>query len=351
MELTGSWRLNRGASQFPKEFGFSSPFVTSGTGSRPFDPRAQNESAEDASRVRFLIDEVRNPYEHITLTVTPVTVTIAPDRVAPRTFRPGRRDEEIVLGPMSGVASATWDGARLTIVYKAGTGRSVRYTYSLNQIPRQLIVDVELVERGGGDVVRRVYDPGPEVDSSAVSLAAPSATDAATPRVAPPRPGAQLPSAPLVPAALETPAVDQRADAFLRGITRVGVVVEGLGADAERCGLKQDALETAVSKRLADAGFRVSSNSDEDTYMYVNINTVTPSAGQCISRYDVTLYSHTTGKLSHTTSPVLLQAELLHKGGMAGGGPAVHADSVTKGVLGTVEQFAAQMRNANARTP
>jgi hypothetical protein len=145
--------------------------------------------------------------------------------------------------------------------------------------------------------------------------------------------------------------VDQRADAALRGITRLGVVLEGLGADAQTCGLRPETLETAVSKRLTDAGFRVMRDSDDETYLYVNINTVAPSAGLCVSRYDVTLYSHTTGKLSHSAASVLLQVELLRKGGLSGGGPATHAESVTRGVLETVEQFVGQMRSANTRTP
>ncbi|MEQ1694183.1 MAG: hypothetical protein ABMA00_23050, partial [Gemmatimonas sp.] len=313
MELSGSWQLNRAASQFPGEVGFSATFTT-GVPGRPGEPRVQNQSAEDARRVRFLTDEVRNPYEHLALTITPAVVTIAFDRVAPRTFHPGRRDEEMMLGPVPGVATATWEGAHLVISYKAETGRLVRYIYSLNQSPRQLIVDVEFIERGGGDKVRRVYEPGPSLDTLAAPAAAPSAAAAAqTP--APPRAAAPLLSLPAaVPAAGDGASVDQRADAPLRGITRLGVVVEGLDADAQKCGLKQDVIENAVTKRLTDAGFRVMRDSDDDTYLYVNINTVTPSAGLCVSRYDVTLYSHTAGKLAHSTSSVLLQVELLHKG-------------------------------------
>ena len=130
------------------------------------------------------------------------------------------------------------------------------------------------------------------------------------------------------------------------GLSRLGLVVEGVGPDSAKCGLTPDALEGAVAKHLTDAGFRVVRDSDDDTYLYVNINTVTASAGLCVSRYDVTLYSHTTAKLSHTASPVLVQAELLHKGGLAGGGPAAHAASVLKSVLESVDQFATRVRNA-----
>jgi hypothetical protein len=141
--------------------------------------------------------------------------------------------------------------------------------------------------------------------------------------------------------------LDQRPDASLRGLTRLGVVVEGVGPEAAKCGLKPEAVTTAVEKRVTDAGFRVVRNSDDDTYLYVNINTVTASAALCVSRYDVTLYSHVEGKLSYTPSPVLLRVELLHNGGLAGGGPAAHAEGVMKGLLDYVGQFASRIRNAN----
>jgi hypothetical protein len=111
--------------------------------------------------------------------------------------------------------------------------------------------------------------------------------------------------------------------------------------------LKQEALEAAVTKRLTDAGLRIVRDSDDDTYLYVNVNTVTASAALCVSRYDVTLYSHTAARLTHTASPVLLQVELLHKGGLAGGGPAAHADGVLKNVLEYVDQFSGRVRDAN----
>ena len=123
--------------------------------------------------------------------------------------------------------------------------------------------------------------------------------------------------------------------------------MEDLSPEAAKCGLMRDSLETAVTKRLTDAGFRVVRNSDDDTYLYLNINTVTASNGLCVSRYDVTLYSHTAAPLPHTASPVPLQAELLHRGGLAGGAPAAHADGVLKSVLENVDLFATRMKNAN----
>jgi hypothetical protein len=44
---------------------------------------------------------------------------------------------------------------------------------------------------------------------------------------------------------------------------------------------------------------------------------------------------------------VLLQAQLLHKGGLAGSAAAAHGDSVMKGVQEYVDEFVSRIRNAN----
>ena len=333
MDLTGSWALNRASSQFPEEIGFSAG--AGGGGSRPREGLNDRiilpESEEGARRRRFLTDEVRLPPERLAIVVTPAIVTITPDPGAARTVQPGRREEGVTVGPFTVTTSATWEGNRLTVNYGAENDRLVRYTYAVNQSPRQLIVDVEFVGRGGGDRVRRIYDsasPGQPAGSQSSSA-----------------PPASVPAAPLSSTA--GAAVDQRPDAALRGLATLGLVVEGIDAEAGKCGLKGDALETAVAKRLADAGFRVARNTDDETYLYVNVNVVTASAGLCVTRYDVTLYSHTAARLAHTSAPVELQVELLHKGGLGGGSPAQNGDAVTKNVLDAVEQFAARIKSAN----
>ena len=358
-QLAGAWTLNRQLSQFPSDIGFSADFLAApGRGAGPIRggrrgsgggggnrggfgaPRIVRETEEDSQRITTLTDEVRNPFDHLTVGVTPTDVTIAPDRVPARMLHTDGRDDTVPLGRVTSVANATWDAGRLVVVYKADPGRQLRYVYSLNANPMQLIVDVEFVERGGGDKVRRVYDPTVATDTKAAAATAPASAPAAA---------TAAPTAPAVPAGPATPAsapIDQRPDAALKGLTKLGLVLEDLTGDAVACGLKQDALETTVSKHLSDAGFRVVRNSNDDTYMYVNINTAKVSTGLCVSRYDVTIYSHAAARLPHTESPVLLQVELLHKGGIAGGAPAAHADGVTKSLLEYVDQFSARIRNA-----
>jgi hypothetical protein len=338
-DLAGSWTLNRQLSQFPQEVGFSASFLPA----QPERPagadrsrRVQSETQEDATRVRFLTDEVRLPPDRLAIDVTPAIVTITPDPGAPRTVQPGRRDQAVKVGPITATTNASWDASRLTIAYEVQNSRVIRYTYSLDQNRMSLVVDVEFVEgRAVGDKVRRVYERA--ASSSSVS---PSAV-AAQPAAAPPAPTSP-------PSSTPSPAgIDQRPDAPLKGLTRLGVVVEGIGPDAAKCGLTQEALEAAVTKRLTDAGLRIVRYSDDDTYLYVNINTVTASSALCVSRYDVAFYSHAAAKLTHTSSPVLLQVELLHKGGLAGGGPAAHADGVMKSVLEYLDQFLTRVREAN----
>jgi hypothetical protein len=147
--------------------------------------------------------------------------------------------------------------------------------------------------------------------------------------------------------ARDTQDYDRRPEAQFRGLTALGVVVEGLGSQATRCGLRQDAIESAMTKQLSGAGFKVSLNADEDTYLYVNVMTATLENGTCLSRYDAYLYTHTTAGLSYHPTPVLVDVSLMHKGSLAAGAPAAHAESVMRGLQDIVGQFATRIRDAN----
>ena len=183
--LPGRWNLNREVSEFPREIGFGVDWVledgsglgpnaagggrggrgsrggngAGGGSARPF--IARRESEDDVKRVQILTAEVRNPPAHLTITETDTTITIADDRGQSRTFHPEVKDEAIRLEGVSVGVSAKRESGRLVVVYNVEQGRQLRYTYY--QVPKsaQLTVDVQFVERGGGDSVRRVYDPAP----------------------------------------------------------------------------------------------------------------------------------------------------------------------------------------------
>ena len=353
LDLAGRWTLDRAASEFPSEIGFDAdwaPAAASGGGTTtsntsrsrrsggsaapaaPFGGR--RESEDDAKRLKQLTTEVRNPPAHLTILDTATAVTITDDRGQARTFHPTGREETIRLESVPVGVTATREGGRLIVFYAVEQGRQIRYTYA-REANQQLIVDVQFLERGGGDHVKRVYEPS-------------TATDAvAAPASAPPAPGAS-PQAPAgAPDWPQAPPVNMQPGAELKGLTTLGVVVEELTPQAAACGLTQSALQTAVAKRLGDAGFRISRNSDEPTYLYVSVITTSTAGGLCISRYDAYVYSNATATLPFQQAPVLAQVSLLHKGGISGGAAAAHAAGVMRGLQDYVDQFVTQIHDAN----
>jgi hypothetical protein len=370
--FAGRWTLNRALSQFPREVGFGVA-IPPGLGSSDreggaaaaFVPR--NTSETEARNEKQLVDEVRTPSPHLTIVQSDAAISLTDDQGLSRRFHPDGGDEPqpFVAAPVP--TSARWEGAFLVIRYKVARDREVRYTYSRKLDPPQLIVQVQFVERGSKDVITRVYEPTradePSTPPGAVSAGAIPAGARPTPASGlrdatkaydPNRPA--LPPAAAEPAKQDVPAVAgvaqapigaMKPDAELRGITRLGVVVEGLDSAAATCGLKQDAIESVVSKSLTDAGLKVARNADEDTYVYVNIMTTSMTTGFCVSRYDAILYSYTTAKLSHSESPLLVQVSLLRNGGVAGSAASLHAEGVVKALKQYVDQFAARIRNAN----
>jgi hypothetical protein len=376
-ELAGTWTINRALSQFPREVGFGMDVVPpsrSGSGDlagvegdvRSGNPRsltAKPQTEDVARNTQQLVNEVKSPPGRLTIVQTAAAVTVTDDRGRSRTFHPDGREEFPPLdgGPIS--TTARWEGARLVVRYKVESGREVRYSYSRKADPPQLVVQAEFLERGGHDTVIRVYEP-------ATAAAAPPANDPAAPdRTAPPvlpptppvlpslrdaarqgPPGGVDPGKTLVPAASDraTPAnLDQRPDAELIGLTALGVVVEGVGPEAEKCGLKQDVVEAAVSRSLSGAGLRVALNTDEDSYLYVHVMTAAVSTGFCTSRYDASVYTHVAATLSYGSRPVLVQVSLLHKGGITGSGASSHGEAVVRALTQYVDQFAARIRGAN----
>ena len=339
----GRWTLNRSLSQIPREVGFNLEALTSPGGTRPptatggrgrrgsstggvtGDPfRGRPQSADDASRVRQLTAEVRNPPAHLTVAEAQGSVTIADDRGHPRTFRPDGKETVVQLDDVPVRVTSTAEAGTLVVVYHVEPNHELRYSYASTTSPAQLIVDIQFVERGGGDSVRLVYEPTSDTENAT----------AAQPSPARGQPAASQP-------------FNQRPDAELGGLNALGIVVEDLSAQAMACGLNKDAIETALSERLSKAGLTVRRNADEDTYLYVHIITTGPSNGLCVSRYDAFLYTHTTATLSYQSKPVLVQVELMHKGSLAGSALTSHAAGVLRALQEYVDQFATRISTAN----
>jgi hypothetical protein len=370
--LTGRWVLNRNQSQVDKEVGFNPDWLIAGVrsaqresgggggggrgrrgsgGGQQGDFAAPRESEEDARRVQQLSAEARMPSPHLTIVDTRGTVTITDADDVSRTLHTDGNDDYMQVHGLPITAVTVRDSGQVVVRYKVEQGRELRYTYSREAAGPRLTVDIQFVERGVvADTVRRVYDLiGPE-DPFPTTPDVRSKTDpganAALPAVPPTAglrgavPAAAAGAAPLEPS-------NQQPDAELRGLTRLGIVIEALNAQAASCGLTKAALEAAVAGKLKSAGFTVLTNTDEDSYVYVNVITGSLSTGSCVSRFDVTVYTHTTARLTYQPAPVLVQVSLLHKGGISGGAAAGHSATVVKGVSEYLDEFITRIKAAN----
>jgi hypothetical protein len=352
--LAGVWTLNRSLSEFPPDIGFNPSWLTTPTGdgqsaapagagggrgrrgssggggggraggAAPFSNR--QESYEDAKRVQLITAELRNPPTRLMIVDTPNAVTITNELGQSRTIHPDGKRESVEIQGLSFSVTSRRDGDQLIVVYRVDQAREVRYTYASTATPARLVVDVQLLERGTGDKARRVYEPG-------------VATETVTPTGAAPTPASSTPPA--------RDTFDQRPGAELRGLTSLGILVENLSTQAVACGLNQDAIEGALSKRLTNGGLTVRRNSDDDTYVYVNIMTSNMPNGLCASRYDAFLYTHATARLSYREQPVLVQVSLMHRGGIGTSPPATHGTAVVRGLEDYIDLFITQIRDAN----
>ena len=356
-DLAGTWKLNRELSQFPREVGFGMDVTGAGRPSTGDTRMAGGEdpglvanrpaSREEAENSRQLVAEVRNPPVRLAIVQTAAAIVITDERGRTRTSHPDGREAFTPLDAAPVATVARWDGGRLIIRYKVEPGREVRYTVSRRANPPQLVVQTELLERGGRDVVVRVYEPA-SADEPPPVIPLPSQRPAATAPPAPPSPlDAARQAVPAVPASAAPANLDQTPGAELRGLSALGIVVEDLGAEAASCGLNQDTIAAAAAKSLSAAGLKVLRNTDEDTYLYVRVVTAATTSGTCFSRYDAFVYSYTAATMSYGSRPALVQVSLLNRGGMTASGVKGHGDAVMRALTQYVDQFAAQIRDAN----
>jgi hypothetical protein len=378
--LGGVWTLNRSLSELPREIGFnvgwmpppgdagqSSGSSAGGRGRRggggnrapaaPFSGRPEN--YEDARRLQLMTAEARNPPARLMIVDTPSAVTITNElgqsRVLHPDSRPGGKtggkldgnDESIEIQGVPIRVTSKREADRLVVVYHVEQDRDVRYTYSASASPSQLIAEIQFLEHGAGDKAKCVYEPGVATETS-TATDKPSATEPSRPPGTSDSGGASGSPGRGTPASPGTPGnLDARPGAELRGLKSLGILVEDLSAQAVACGLNHDAIESALTRRLTDGGFAVRKNSDEDTYLYVNVMTTSTSNGTCVSRYDAFLYTHATANLSYHDQPVLVQVSLMHRGGIGTSAPVGHAGAVTRGLENYVDLFVTQIHDAN----
>ena len=375
-DLDGTWQLNRELSQFPRDVGFGMDVTGAGKpssgdtgaaemvgqGSNPGLAVNRPASREEAMNSRQLVAEVRTPPLRLTIARSGAAIVITDERGRSRTYHPDGREAFTPLDAAPVATVSRWEAGRLVVRYKVEPGREVRYTVSRRASPPQIVVQADLLERGGRDTIVRVYDaarpedplpeplpvpPAPPQTPPVIPL--PSQRPGAPPPAPPPAPAPSdlmRPAAPAVPGSAAPANLDQTPGAELRGLSELGVVVEELGREAASCGLTQAALEAAAAKSLSSAGLKVL-RTDEDSYLYIRVVTALTTTGTCFSRYDATVYSYTAATLSYGSRPAIVQVSLLNRGGMTASGAKGHGESVTRAITQYVDQFAAQIRDAN----
>src|SRR5262245_59300613 len=147
--LAGRWILNREASQFPPEMGFTPDWFTSANGgaragggaSAPSGGgrggrrggsaggsgrgyMATFESEEDTKRVRQLTADARNPTVHLTIAETADATTITDDSGEALTFYADGRHQELQLGGLSVGATARRVAGHLAGVFEVARDRA-----------------------------------------------------------------------------------------------------------------------------------------------------------------------------------------------------------------------------------
>jgi hypothetical protein len=184
-DLTGTWRLNRGVSEFPHDLGFGPDWQdpdskgnqASGRGGggsrrsgrgggggsvniRP--PVNLPESEEDSLKIDQLLGEVRDPSPSLTIVQSESAVTITDDRGTARTFHTNGKEEfqKLDAGPMG--TTSKWAAGTLVIEYRVAKDQELRYSYGRDG-PR-LQVRVQLLEKGKGAPITRIYDAAPSAD-------------------------------------------------------------------------------------------------------------------------------------------------------------------------------------------
>jgi len=180
--LAGTWTLDRAHSQLPADITFglqelglgantgdSGAGGGGGRGGRGGGGRGVSglsvapvrESEDDAKRREQLIAELRQPPATLTISQTGTAVTIAAPDGAPRTFRPGSREDIQQLKDVPVSTTARWTADALEITYAVEQSRTLRYVYS--RAGDTLVVEATPLDHGKGETVKRVYTraPGP----------------------------------------------------------------------------------------------------------------------------------------------------------------------------------------------
>jgi hypothetical protein len=104
--------------------------------------QAPRESTDDRLRTLELTDEVRNPSSTLTISQHDGTFSVSDAQNTTRVFHTNGKKDTLPLHAVKVDSKTVWDGDRLVTEYDVGSGRKIRYTYSIVPDSRQLLVEV-----------------------------------------------------------------------------------------------------------------------------------------------------------------------------------------------------------------
>src|SRR5512132_665506 len=82
-------------------------------------------------------------------------------------------------------------------------------------------------------------------------------------------------------------------DALFRGIRQLAVIVDTMDDADAKCGLTQNAVQSAASKALTDNGVTVSATrADFQPFLYIRTTSLHASEGECITHVLVTVRAY-----------------------------------------------------------
>ena len=135
-----------------------------GRGGSGHEGRPSATSEADRKRMQELISELNSPSPALTITHAETRLAITDSLGRTRTFHINGQKEKHQLDAGLVETTTKWDGAGVATTYELGSGRKVRYVYSLMPATRQLLLQVTVegvrgTSGGGRAPVRQVYEP------------------------------------------------------------------------------------------------------------------------------------------------------------------------------------------------
>jgi hypothetical protein len=161
--------MGRGGSGGMRRGGYGGGFGGGGYGGGGYGggnggSKPPQDSTEDRNKIQAITSEVKNPSSSLTISYNDPELTIMDAQEKTRVFQTNGKKDSHQFGSATIDSTTTWDGSKLVTEYDLGSGRKLRYTYSIVANTKQLLEQVSFVgaqNSSGKSAIKHVYDPAP----------------------------------------------------------------------------------------------------------------------------------------------------------------------------------------------